>query len=55
VLNEEVVAIMDLLEEQQKFNQIQQSDNELNALFEEQSIKKKELHDFQPIIKIVYM
>jgi len=34
VLNEEVAATMDPMEKQQKFNQIQQADNELNALFE---------------------
>jgi hypothetical protein len=37
------VVTMDLLEQQQKFDQIQQVDNELNALFEAQSIAKKEL------------
>jgi hypothetical protein len=46
LLNEEVVATMDPLEQQQKFDQIQQVDNELNALFEAQSIAKKELCDF---------
>jgi chromosome segregation ATPase len=46
VLNEEVVAMMDPLEQQQKFDQIQQAYNELNSLFEAQSIAKKELHDF---------
>jgi hypothetical protein len=45
VLNEEVVAMMYLLEKQQKFDQIQQVDNELNTLFEAQSVTKKELHD----------
>jgi hypothetical protein len=37
---------MDPMEQQQKFNQIQQADNKLNTLYEEQSIAKKELHDF---------
>jgi hypothetical protein len=46
VLNEEVAATMDPMEQQQKFDQIQQADNELNALFEAQSIAKKELRDF---------
>jgi hypothetical protein len=55
VLNEEVAATMDPLEQQQKFDQIQQADNELNALFEAQSIAKKELHDFRPVIQTVYM
>jgi hypothetical protein len=55
VLNEEVVATMDPLEKQQKFDQIQQADNELNALFEVQSVAKKELRDFRPVIQTVYM
>jgi peptidoglycan hydrolase CwlO-like protein len=46
---------MDPLEKQQKFDQIQQADNELNALFEAQSVAKKELHDFRPVIQTVYM
>jgi hypothetical protein len=41
VLNEEFVAMMDPLEKQQKFDQIQQVDNELNSLFEAQSVEKK--------------
>jgi hypothetical protein len=46
---------MDLMEQQQKFDQIQQVDNELNALFEAQSIAKKELRDFRLVIQTVYM
>jgi hypothetical protein len=46
VLNKEVAATMDPIEQQHKFDQIQQADNELNALFEVQSIAKKELRDF---------
>jgi hypothetical protein len=45
-LNEEVVVTMDPLEQQEKFDQIQQEDNELNALFEAQSVAKKELWEF---------
>jgi hypothetical protein len=37
---------MDPLEQQEKFDQIQQADNELNALFEAQSVAKKELWSF---------
>jgi hypothetical protein len=37
---------MDPLEQQEKFDQIQHADNELNALFEAQSIAKKELQEF---------
>jgi uncharacterized protein YoxC len=55
VLNDEFSATMDLLEQQQKFNQIQHVENELNALFEARSVEKKELHDFRPVIHIVYM
>jgi len=55
LLNEEVVATMDPLEQQKKFDQIQQEDNEMNALFEVQFIAKQELHDFWPVIQIVYM
>jgi hypothetical protein len=43
LLNEEVAVTMDPLEKQEKFDQIQQEDNELNTLFEAQSIAKKEL------------
>jgi hypothetical protein len=46
LLNEEVLITMDPLEKQEKFDQVQQVDNELNALFEAQSIAKKELHEF---------
>jgi hypothetical protein len=46
---------MDPLEQQQKFGQIQQADIELNALFKAQSIAKKELRDFQPVIQRMYM
>jgi hypothetical protein len=55
VLNEEVVATMDPMEQQQKFDQIQQADNELNTLYEAQSVAKKELHDFRPVIQTTYM
>jgi hypothetical protein len=55
VLNEEVVSTMDPLEQQQNFDQIQQEDNDLNALFKAQSIAKKELRDLQLVIQIVYM
>jgi hypothetical protein len=55
LLNEEVVVTMEPLKQQEKFDQIQQADNKLNALFEAQSIAKKELHEFRPIIQTVYM
>jgi hypothetical protein len=50
VWNEEVVSTMDLLEQQQMFDNIQQAKNEMNTLFEVQSIAKKELHEFWPVI-----
>jgi hypothetical protein len=50
LLNEEVATTMDLVEKQQKFDQIQQVDNEMSTLFEVQSVAKKELHDFQLVI-----
>jgi len=43
------------MDQQHKFDQIQQADNELNALFEAQSIAKKDLRDFRPIIHSIYM
>jgi hypothetical protein len=49
------VAMMDPLEKKQKFNHIMEADNELNALFEAQSVEKKELHNFRHVIQIVYM
>jgi hypothetical protein len=55
VLNEEVVATMDPMEQQQKFDQIQQADNELNTLYEAQSVAKIELHEFLSVIQTVYM
>jgi hypothetical protein len=45
-LKEEVSFTMHPLEQQEKFDKIQQVDNELNALFEVQSIAKKEMHEF---------
>jgi septation ring formation regulator EzrA len=54
-LNEEVAVTMNLLEQQEKFDQIQQANNELYALFEAQSIAKKELCKFRPIVQIMYI
>jgi hypothetical protein len=55
VLNEEVAVTMKPIEQQHKFDQIQQADNELNSLYKAQYVAKKELCDFQPVIQIVYM
>jgi hypothetical protein len=55
VLNEEVVATMDPMEQQHKFDQVQEADKKLNTLFEAQSVAKKELCEFRPIIQIAYM
>jgi hypothetical protein len=46
---------MDPLEQQEKFNQIQQEDNELNALFEAHSVAKKGLRESRPVVQIAYM
>jgi hypothetical protein len=46
---------MDPLEKHEKFDQIQQANNEMNALFEAQLVAKKELHEFRPVVQIVYM
>jgi hypothetical protein len=53
--NEEVAVNMDSLEQQDKFDQILQEDNKLNALFEVQSIAKKQLREFQPVVQKMYM
>jgi hypothetical protein len=42
-LNEEATNTMDPLEQQEKFDKIQQADNDLSALFEAQTVAKKEL------------
>jgi hypothetical protein len=42
-LNEEATKALDPLEQQVKFDEIQQVDNDLNALFEAQIVAKKEL------------
>jgi hypothetical protein len=55
LLNEEVSITLYPLEQQEKFNKIQQENNELNALFEAQSVAKKELWEFQPIIQTTYL
>jgi hypothetical protein len=46
LLNEEVAVTRDPLEQHEKFDQIQQEYNEMNSLFEAQSVAKKELHEF---------
>ena len=45
-LNEEVSNTMDPLEQQEKFDKIQQVNNDLNALFEAQTMANKELREF---------
>jgi hypothetical protein len=42
-LNEEEKNDLDPLEQQEKFDKIQQTDNDLNALYEAQTMSKKEL------------
>ena len=41
LLNAEETNTLDPLEQQEKFEKIQQADNELNALYESQTIDKK--------------
>jgi len=52
VLNEEVAVTMDPIEQQQNLDQIEQDKNELNTLYEAQSVSKKELCEFRPVIQI---
>jgi hypothetical protein len=40
-LNEEATKSLDPLEQQENFEEIQQVDNDLNALFESQTMAKK--------------
>jgi hypothetical protein len=47
-LNAEATNTLDPLEQQAKFDKIQQADNELNALYEAQTVAKKELCEFRP-------
>jgi hypothetical protein len=54
-LNEEAVKIHDLLEQQENFDEMQQSDNSLNALFESQTVEKKELRAFRNVVKTTYL
>jgi hypothetical protein len=43
LLNEEASNALDPLEQQEKFDKIQQEDNDLNALYQAQTVDKKEL------------
>jgi hypothetical protein len=51
-LNEEAAKKHDPLEKQAKFDEMQQADNSLNALFEAKIIAKKELRAFRSIIQM---
>jgi hypothetical protein len=46
-LNEEEAKTHDPLEQQEKFDEMQQVNNSLNALFEAQTVEKKELRAFK--------
>jgi hypothetical protein len=46
---------MDPMKQHQKFDQIQQANNELNTLYEAQSAAKKYMCEFRPIIKTTYI
>jgi hypothetical protein len=54
-LSEEATITLDPLEQQEKFDQIQQTDNELNALYEAQSVAKRELREFRPVVQKSYL
>ena len=54
-LNEEATNTLDLLEQQEKFDKIQQADNDLKALYEAQTMAKKELREFRPIVQTYYL
>ena len=54
-LNEEAVKTLAPLEQQEKFEKIKQEENDLNALYEAQTVAKKELWEFQPIVQTTYL
>ena len=54
-LNEEVVNTLDLLEQQEKFDKILQADNDLNALYEAQTVANKELQEFWLVVQTTYL
>jgi len=54
-LNEEETNTLDPLEQQDKFQKIQQADNDLNGLYEDQTMAKKELWEFRPVVLKMYI
>jgi hypothetical protein len=54
-LNEEATNTLDPLEQQEKFDKIQQADNDLNVLYEAQTVAKKELQEFRPVVQTTYL
>jgi hypothetical protein len=44
--HEEETNTLDLLEQQEKFDKIQHANNDLNALYEAQTMAKKEIREF---------
>jgi hypothetical protein len=54
-LNDEATKARDPLEQQAQFDEMQQANNSLNALFEAQTIAKKELRYFRLIIQTAYL
>jgi len=50
LLNEEASNALDPLEQQEKFDNIQQEDNDLNALYQAQTMDNKELWEFRSIV-----
>jgi hypothetical protein len=55
LLNEEVDNTLDPLEHQDKFDKMQQADNDLNALYEAQTVAKKELQEFRLVVQTTYL
>jgi hypothetical protein len=54
-LNDEATKARDPLEQQAKFDEMQQANNSLNALFEAQTVAKKELRYFRLIVQTAYL
>ena len=54
-LNGEATKTLGPLEQQEKFEKIKHAENDLNALYEAQTMAKKELWEFQPIVQTTYL
>jgi hypothetical protein len=54
-LNAEAASTLDPLEQQEKFDKIQQANNELNTLYEAQTISKNKLCNFLLVVQTTYL